>query len=176
MRKLFCFILIALTFSCIKDVDLNQADDIQLAPVVETNLVFFTLDGSDFFDSETQSERLVVTDTTEIRFLDDTFMQEGLERAEMLFQFTNTISRNFIADFSFYSTEGELHYSIVFPVNAGFELNPQVTYHEEIIEGTAIEALTQTSILVVTMSIESSEENLPGELKLQSTATFYITF
>lgn len=176
MRKLFCFILIALSLSCVKDVDFDQIEDIQLTPIVESNLVFFTLQGSDFFDSQTQLERLVVTDTTEIRFLDDTFMQEGLYRAEMNFHFTNTISRDFIADFSFYSIDGELYYSIVFPVNSGFEFNPQETHHEEIFEGAAIEALTQTSVLVVSITIDSSEEDLSGELKLASTATFYMMF
>ncbi|HBY68312.1 MAG TPA: hypothetical protein DEG69_11480, partial [Flavobacteriaceae bacterium] len=68
---------------------------ILLTPVVELDLIYFNLTAGDFFDSSTSNPRLTVRDTTELPFLDDGFVQDGLKKADFLFKFTNGIPRRF---------------------------------------------------------------------------------
>lgn len=176
-KSAFLLFALALVFvSCIKEIDFDQVENIHPNPVVELDLVYFTLHGSDFYDEETQSEILVIRDTTELRFLNDNFMKDGLERVEFFFRFTNSIPRNFDANFSFYSEEDELFYETGFLVDSGEISNPVVTEHTETLQDEAIEQLTQASKVVATILISSSGENLGGSLNLQSKGTYYLTF
>ena len=94
--KPFVFIallIVCLTMvGCVKDTDFSQADDIALTPVIELDLIHFNLTAGDFYDTITATPRLQVIDTTEIRFLDDSEIQDVLKRAEFLFNFTNILA------------------------------------------------------------------------------------
>jgi hypothetical protein len=163
-------------FSCIKDTDFEQADDIAVTPVVELNLIHFKVSGGDFFDSITSTPILTLRDTTELRFLDDQEIQESLLRAEFFFSFTNSIPRDFLVDFQFLSESNDTTYLTQTNVNQGSVQNPVVTEFVENIEGDAILQLTQASKVVVSVTIPSSNAQLEGELNLQSKTTYYLEF
>jgi hypothetical protein len=169
---LICFFCMLL--SCVKDTDFDQADDIALTPVVELDLIFFTLKAADFFDSITQTPRLTVVDTTEIRFLDDAGIQENLKRAEFLFSFTNSISRSFEVDFQFLSEQNDTTYTTQTTVNEGSVTIPETTVFTENIEGEEILQLTQANKVVVSVTIPSADQTLEGALNLQSKTTYFL--
>ena len=113
MNKKLRLLLLAMALTlvavgCVKDTDFDQAADVAIRPVVETNLVFFNLEGAEFYDTISNLPRPVVSDTTEIRFLDDTDFQESLLRAEFRFRFDNRIPRDLLVSFDFISEEGEI--------------------------------------------------------------------
>lgn len=163
-----------LLFSCVRDTDFNQAEEVSLTPKVELNLIHFDLEAGEFFDQQTNTPRLVVTDTTEIRFLDDTEVQESLLKAEFLFVFTNSIPRTFQTDFVFINELGEPTYSSSTLVNEGSILAPVVTEFVEVVEGPEILELTQANRVVVSVTIPSSDASLEGNLNLKSKTTYYL--
>lgn len=163
--------------SCVKDTDFNQAEDIATRPVVETNLVFFNLEGAEFYDTAGNIPRETLTDTTEIRFLDDEGFQESVLRAEFLFRFNNTIPRDFVVDFEFVSEQGELTYATSTTVPAGSTENPSIPPDFIVpIEGEDVIALTSANRVVVNVSMENAIPGLPGQLDMQSVVTFYLEF
>ena len=160
--------------SCVKDTDFDQADEIALTPVVELDLIYFNLDASDFFDSISQTPRLEVTDTTEIRFLDDTFVQEDLKSAEFLFNFTNSIPRNFQVDFRFLNETNDTTYTAGTTVAEGSLANPVVTSYTETVIDEDVISLTQADRVVVVVTIPSADASLEGALNLQSKTTYFL--
>ena len=120
--------------ACVKDTDFDQANDITLTPVVELDLIYFNIDAGEFFDESTGTPILTVSDTTEIRFLDDPEIQESLRRADFYFRFTNSIPRNFNVDFQFLSEQNDTTYITGTNVIAGTLDIPVVTEFEQIVE------------------------------------------
>ena len=170
------FLMSFLFASCIKDTDFDRADDIALTPVIELNLIHFDLYGSDFFDAVTSTPILTVRDTTEIRILDDQEIHESLIRAEFYYKFTNSIPRDFDVDFQFLSEENDTTHVTQTNVVQGSLTNPVITEHVDIVEGEEIMQLTQASKVVITVSIPSANENLEGNLNLQSKTTYFLEF
>jgi len=162
--------------SCIRDTDFEQADDIALTPVVELDLIYFNLLAADFFDENTSTQILTVRDTTEIRFLDDTEIQESLKRVEFYFKFTNSISREFQVDFQFLNEQNDTTYTTQTNVASGSVTTPVITEFIKNVEGEEILELTQASRVIVSVTIPSSSANLEGELNLQSKTTYYLEF
>lgn len=165
---------VLLLFSCIKDTNFDEAQNIALTPVVELDLIYFNVDATEFFDSINNISILTLRDTTEIRFLDDTDFQESLIRTEFQFNFTNSIPREFMVDFQFLSEENEETYVIGTIVNQGTVQVPVFTQFIENVEGEEILQLTQANKVVVTITIPSSDASLRGILNLQSKTTYYL--
>ena len=166
--------LCILLCGCVKDTDFDQAQDITARPVVEVNLVHFDVDGGEFYNTATDSPILTLTDTTEIRFLDDPGIQESLLRAEFYFRFTNSIPRSFVVDFQFLTEAGDTTYVTQTPVNMGTPGAPVITEFIENVEGDGIVQLTMADRVVVSVTIPSSQADLQGNLNLQSKTTYYL--
>ena len=172
------FVVCACLFftACIKDTDFDQAEDIALTPVIQLNLIYFNLPANRFFDTINSTQILTVRDTTEIRFLDDSTLQESLKRAEFYFKFTNSIPRNFQVDFQFLSEVNDTTYITGTSVSQGTLSSPEITEFIENIEGEDILRLTQANKVVVSVTIPSSNENLEGTLNLQSKTTYFLEY
>jgi len=168
---ILCSVLLG---ACVKDTDFDQADSVVLTPVVELDLIFFNLTAGDFFDSITQMPRLQVIDTTELRFLDDGGIQDNLKRAEFLFDFTNSMPRNFQVDFQFLSEQNDTTYQTQTNVTAGTPQQPVESLFTEVVEGEEITQLTQANKVVVAVTIPSVNQDLEGELNLQSKTTYFL--
>ncbi|MDC7995976.1 hypothetical protein [Altibacter sp. HG106] len=162
------------TISCIKDTDFEQASDITARPVVELNLIHFEVDAGEFYDESTNTSRLTLSDTTEIRFLDDSGLQESLLRAEFLFEFTNAIPRTFDVTFQFLSEATDTTYTTQTFVEAGTVGVPLVTTYEEVVEGAEILELTSANRVVVNVTIPEANAELEGALRLKSKTTYFL--
>ncbi len=162
--------------ACIQDTDFDQAEDIALTPVVELDLIYFNLRASDFFDTINSNPILTVRDTTEIKFLDDSSLQESLKRAEFYFRFTNSIPRSFQVDFQFLSETNDTTYVSGTSVSEGTSTTPVITEFVENVEGDDILQLTKANKVVVSVTIPSSDENLEGILNLKSKTTYFLEY
>jgi len=177
LNLFFSSVLLLLFFTaCVKDTDFDQAEDIALTPIVELNLIYFNLDANSFYDETTSTEILTVRDTTEIRFLDDEQIQESLISAEFYFRFTNSIPRDFLVDFQFLSEFNDTTYVTQTPVSMGTLQDPIITEFIETVVGDGIIELTKADKVVVTVNIPSADENLEGNLNLQSKTTYILEF
>ncbi|MDP2685816.1 MAG: hypothetical protein Q8O62_01260 [Aequorivita sp.] len=162
--------------SCIKDTDFDQTEDIALTPIVELDLIYFNLRADRFFDSINSNPILTVRDTTEIKFLDDTGLQESLKRAEFYFKFTNSIPRSFQVDFQFLSETNDTTYVSGTSVAEGAPATPVITEFIENVEGDDILEITKANKVVVSVTIPSSDENLEGTLNLKSKTTYFLEY
>ena len=177
LKRLFPFAILFLSFlSCIKDTDFDNAEAITLTPIVDLNLIHFDIGAEEFYDETTATPILTVRDTTEIRFLDDPEIQESLLRAEFYYKFTNSIPRDFLVDFQFLSEANDTAYVFQAFVDQGTLNNPVQSEHIDNVEGEEIIQLTLASKLVVSVTLSSSDENLEGNLNLQSKTTYYLEF
>ena len=162
--------------ACIKDTDFDQSENIALTPIIELDLIYFDLRADQFFDTIAANPVLTVRDTTEIRFLNDSLLQESLKRAEFYFKFTNSIPRNFQVDFQFLSEFNDTTYTTVTSVAQGSPAAPVVTEFIENVEGENILNLTQADKVVVSVTISSSNQNLEGILNLKSKTTYFLEY
>lgn len=174
IKPLLLLLLIAVISACVKDTDFDQAEEITLTPVVELDLIFFTLNASDFYDEVNNVPIPTLRDTTEIRFLDDSEVQESLLRADFLFNFTNSIPREFQVDFQFISEMNDTTYVTQTNVLPGTVESPVLTQFEEIVEGEEILQLTSANRVVVSVTIPAANPDLEGLLNLQSKTTYYL--
>ncbi len=174
LQPLAVLFLCFLVAACVKDTDFDQAQDITLTPIIELNLIFFNVTVGDFFDGTSPLPNLTITDTTEIRFLDDTSIQESLRRADFYFKFTNSIPSEFQVDFQFLSELNDTTFTTGTTVVPGTVSSPVVTEFEEIIEGDDILQLTMADKVVVSVTIQSNDPDLEGELNLQSKVIYYL--
>lgn len=163
-----------LVIACVKNTDFDQAQDITLTPVVELDLIYFDLVAADFFDEVNNVPRLTVTDTTEIRFLDDPDIQESLRRADFYFEFTNSIPRTFQVEFMFLSEQNDTTYTTQTNVAEGTLKDPVITIFEESIEGDDILQITMANRVVAAVTIPLADPDLEGQLKLRSKTTYYL--
>jgi hypothetical protein len=173
-RPMALVFFVATLFSCLKDTDFEQAELVALTPIVELDLIYFTLTAPDFFDSIANTPIVSVVDTTEIRFLDDNAIQENLKRAEFLFNFKNSIPRTFQVDFQFLSEQNDTAYTTQTMVNEGTIAQPETTLFSEIVEEEEIQQLTQANKVVVTVTIPSADASLEGSLNLKSKTTYFL--
>lgn len=167
---IFGFVMV----SCVKDTNFDEADDIALTPVFDVDLVYFDQDALDFFDPATMNESVTVTDTTEVRFINTSDIGENIKRVEFFFKFTNSIPRSFDANFDFLNANNVSSYQIQTTVTEGTTQAPIITERIENVEGDDIADLTRATKVVVSVTIDSSDENLAGTLNLQSKATYYL--
>jgi len=175
LNLLYSFLVLLFLFTgCIKDTDFDQAEAIALRPTIELNLIHFNVEAGSFYDQTTATEILTIRDTTEIRFLDDEEIQEGLKKVDFYFKFTNSIPRDFLVDFRFISEMNDTTYVSHTPVASGTIQDPVMTEFIDIVEGEAIIGLTMANRLVVSITIPSADENLDGSLNLQSKTTYYL--
>lgn len=163
-----------LAFSCVKDTDFDQAENIVLTPVVELDLIHFNVESSDYFDPSTGSAQLTVSDTTEIRFLDDSGIQESLKKAEFLFRFTNSLATSFDVNFQFLDRDNLETYATDASVDQGTPENPVVSDFIEVVEGTDILELTKANKVVISATIPDEITELEGTLNLKSKTTYYL--
>ncbi|MCW5520142.1 hypothetical protein J1N09_09850 [Aureitalea sp. L0-47] len=167
------FVCLVLT-ACVKDTDFDQADDIALTPIVELDLIYFNIEAGEFYDENSDTPILTLSDTTEIRFLDDSGIQESLRRADFYFRFTNSIPRNFEVDFQFISEQNDTTYITGTNVIEGTLENPVITEFEQVVEGDDILQLTMADRVVVSVTIPDSDPTLEGILNLKSKTTYYL--
>ena len=169
-------LLLVFFSSCIKDTDFDKADDILLNPFVDLDLIYFNLPANRFFDSVTNTPVLIVKDTTALPFLNDSEVRGNVKRIVFSFEVENSIQREFQLDFEFLNRGNNVVYTSQMTVFSGTIENPTVVEFIDTVEGQDLLNLTKAQRLAVSVAIASSNQNLSGNINLQSIATYFIEF
>ena len=173
--KLFISLFSLMFFlSCFEGTDFEQANDVLLTPEIELDLIYFNIEASQFYNPSTSTEILVLKDTTDLDFLGGRDINNILKKADFLFQFTNSIPREFDVSFDFLNTQNQSKYFIQSNIVSGNQTNPVVTTFLEEIDEQEITDLTSANKVVISVAIASSSQNLTGVLNLQSKTTYYL--
>ncbi len=163
-------------YSCINDVDFDQTDDFQLTPVFDVSLLSFESTPDRFIVDDMEIIGNFISDTTDLVISEDSFVIESLLRAEVEFEFTNTISRNFRAEVVFLNIDEMPVRTINIDVSQNGE--NEVTRHIEDFPEEDIITLTETTQLVVNFFLLPGGDTITatteGLLKLRSKGTFYL--
>ncbi|HSM62912.1 MAG TPA: hypothetical protein VK833_03130, partial [Gillisia sp.] len=68
--------------SCVKGVDLDQAEEISLTPDLQVSLLIFDVTSEDFSNPKTGEFQATIRDTVRLEFLDDSYIQDDLHTVE----------------------------------------------------------------------------------------------
>lgn len=174
------FLLGIISFTaCIDDVDFDQAEDLAINTPLEVSVIHFEEPAATFVD-DLGVELETVRDSVYVEIFSDDYVVDNLTRADFLFEATNTINRSFQADIEFYDDDFNLQHTFTFGVSESNNNQEVVVEYTEIFEGLELDALKNTTNLVLSLTLAPSDdgsqlnENTPGNLKLRSMATFYI--
>lgn len=168
-------VIILVLISCTKGVDFNQANDIKLTPVFESSLVYIDEPANRFFVNGKEVTGL--QDSVNINFFNDPFIVNYLEKAEFLFQTTNSINRGFQVQVDMMNDFNQLQHTFSFSSSASPDNSEVVTEHLEVFEGNSLIALKNTTKLVFKLTILPGapiNANTPGRIILKSKGTFYL--
>ncbi|GAA3636927.1 hypothetical protein [Flavivirga jejuensis] len=174
----YSFLVIALClslFSCTKEIDFEQADDLEISPVIETSLIFFDEPASSFWVNNT--EVISIKDSIKIGFFSNKFIVDNLIKADFVFEATNSINKGFQVSVDLLNDSEQLLHTFTLLASLSTDGSDVISNHVEEFEGDTLIALTNTSKIVFTLSLipgETINETSLGRIKLKSKAVFYL--
>lgn len=167
------FILICIGLaSCVDDIDFDQANDIVLAPQVEANLVFFTLETDAFLDQSVPDTTFIVRDTTRLEFLDDNFVRENITEVVFRFDVGNSFAQSFTNTSRFLNDNGVVQYALEFAVAPSPDGSSNTTIIIEQLNQEEIQALVNATQVVNEVELNTNGLFINGALSLQSKALY----
>lgn len=174
-KHAFIALALSLNFnSCTKDIDFDQADDLEISPVLESSLIFFDEPANKFLNG---SEEITnIEDFVTVEFFNGEFIVENLTRADFVLETTNSINRNFEVQVDFFDELEQLQHTFTFSGIASPSNSDIISEHIEVFENDKLTALKQTVKLVFTLRMlqgNAINQNTPGRISLKSKAIFY---
>jgi hypothetical protein len=159
--------------SCVRDTDFDQFDQTLLTPVLDLNLIFWEVEATRFNSVASNLPLGQVSDTTEIRILDDAGTRRSVVRADFLFEFENTTDSDYELVIDFLSLSGQVTYTLQTTIEAGtLNLPWQQTIPKEIMAPEVYD-ITRAGLIAIRATTQGT---LPeqGSLKMKSKARFYL--
>lgn len=166
--------LLLILSSCVKDVDLDQAEEIVIPPTATIDLIYFDLAFEDLKVGSGGNLRAV--DESRLDFLDDDYIQTGLMSADFNFHFINTFRNSFKVNFLFRSPSNAIRHQIQVEVPAGSIDSPAVVDYTEIIDNSQIEKIRKSIKVSVEVDMQEDPVATEGSLQLRSKGTYYFEF
>ncbi len=169
--------------SCVKDLDLDQIDDVVLTPVYEFDFLFSRIATDQFIDPNTDPTIIIqpppIRDTLNYDLLSTDFVVDNLERVELTFEFSNTIERDFVFEFGFLNEAGQRigpSFDIVAMAGNGEGTDPVITTEVIVLDTATINVLGAAAKLVSSISVQNVTSTLQGVLELKSKGTYFIIY
>lgn len=162
--------------SCFKDVDFGQAQDIQLAPDLEVDLLYYKIDKTDFLDSETNVFNPVIRDTVRLEFLDDDYIQDGLRYAEFRFKHENKFPYLIKSSIRFLSENNSNQFSVNYDIPPGSLDSVAIVDTIHVVDGNNIEKVRSSLKMLVELEIMGGGKDMEGELDFSSKGLFKFEF
>lgn len=172
--KLLPFLAFFAFSSCVKDIDLDQMDEITIPPEVTVDLVYFTLNPTHFVDAASAVQ--TVSDTTRLDFLDDDYIKESLMRAEFNFKYFNSFPQAFTSTVSFLSENDAVRHSFFIEIPGGSAAAPAVVDFGEIIENSNIDVIRKSIKVNIKVEMHPDSNPVEGQLQLKSKGVFKFEF
>ena len=128
------------------------------------------------FQSSSGSPIAVVQDYYVVELFDDEFVVDNLTKAELFFEFTNSMAIQMNASLVFQDASDAVLHMVSVNVLAGSLVNPVVTNHTEVFENITLDALKQTKKIAVVLTVPSGVVVAQdgANLIMKSKGTFYM--
>lgn len=172
-KNILVAILGCYLFSCSSDLDFEQVNDFNEQPVFTTNLAYIKENASDFISNG--SESALLSYTSNVDFLNTSFVEEDLIKTELYFRIKNTIHRSFVFNIAFIDSNGSLIYNIRMDVPAG-NGTETVVEKTEIFTAANVDILkntTQMHFSILMLSGTPITNTTPGRIEVSSSITAY---
>ena len=170
---LFSTVLLSVFFcmmSCIKDADLEHAENRSQIEVFKTNIISFDKQMSSFLDVN-DANRITVSDTIHIGNTISKYADGNLIKADFLVEVTNSTNHAYQVEFDFLNHDHELLYTISFGVAASTNNRNIVFEYDEVFEGLELELIKATKTIISNLNLIPSDDNTLysalGKLKLK---------
>lgn len=166
-------ILVTAFLACVKDVDINQKDDIILSPATDVDLVIYDLDETDFIDASTGNFKNSISDTVRLEFLDDDYIQKDLTSVEFFFKYENTFPREIKSKIRFISETNQEQFSV------NYTIPPRTSEpkkQKKIIENDSIHLVRRSIKMVIELEVQPGGSTFEGELDFASKGLFSFDF
>lgn len=160
--------------SCVKDVDLDQREEIVIPPTAAIDLIYFDLSSNDLINGPGGNLRAV--DETRLEFLDDDYIQTSLMRADFNFRFANSFQNAFTVNFLFKSENNAIRHQILVDIPAGTSGSSAVVNYSEIIDTPQIDKIRKSIKVSVEVTMQGTTNASAGNLTLESKGTYYFEF
>ncbi|MBZ9728456.1 hypothetical protein LB467_02050 [Salegentibacter sp. JZCK2] len=165
-----------LLMGCVKDVDLDQRNDITLGPDLQIDLLIYDIDQSHFRDTATGNIKNRISDTVRLEFLDDSYIQEDLTSVEFYFRHINTFPREIESKIRFLSEGNREQFAVNYSITPGADGNPVTTEQYELIEEDRINLVRRSIKMVVELEVQPGTAVFEGELDFASKGFFSFEF
>lgn len=175
-KVILCLVCCVLLTGCVKDIDLDQAEEIGLSPDIDVDLLIYDISEDYFYQSENNVFQPVIRDTVRLEFLDDEYIQKDLTEVEFYFRHINTFPQSFLHTIKFLSNAGREQILIQYEVAPGSLNNPVETDYTEIIGENRINLIRNSIQMVVELEAHPNSEEFKGELEFASTGLFKFDF
>ena len=182
LKKTLAFIFVlGVCFSCVKDTDFNQTSPITLTPVMEVNFVEFQETADSFLDSA-GTEVPFISDLIVLELLSSDFIKDNLIKAELVFEFRNSLNKAFQIKMDFYDPSDMLQHSFSIDIDNSPSHIPLVTEHTEIFDAMSLAALKASFKFEITITLISSAtgsvltQDSDGSIALVSKGILYLEY
>ena len=174
MKRIGLVGVFLILIGCVKDVDFNQMDAVEIKPVYIASIAYFDLVGNDFLDE----------DLNELAHIEDFILTqikgnnvENIAKLEFTFVFSNSFPRDFLATVFFLDASGNLVYQ--FEPVIEIMRNTENVKTVITVEQPDIETIYKAARAGFFMQLISDENNVitpetPGVLNLKSSLTLYL--
>jgi hypothetical protein len=125
MKYFSLFFSLIVLLSCSGDLDFDQADSLDIQPVIELDMLFFNIHKPNLIDGQ-GNFRNVIQDTVDFGFFEDGKVRDGFVKADITVGFKNTFERDFYTEYFFIDENDQ-------PVEEGnFTIAAADTQHPEV--------------------------------------------
>jgi hypothetical protein len=172
-KTLYLLILLFSTLSCSSNLVFEQANDLQLKPVVVANLVSFDIYANQFVVGGI--EQTMIENVIDFTLFNNSDFIDNLKSIELFFEFNNTINRAYSVNLSLLDSNDVNLYTIPIDVPA-YKGNANVITKTEIFEDDKLYLLKNTRkmafVIVMLPGVPLTNSSV-GNLKLRSSGTVY---
>ena len=178
-KKISIFLIfICLFFSCVKELDFDQVEDLTAEPVFKSSLVYFTLNQIAFFDRINSLEIISpISNNSKFVSLNSSFVKEHLVKLEIEIEVGNQFDRDFIVTFQFLDDNDVITHNFQpFTIDAN---NLKFLHKEEIIVASNQLFLSSTKIRVLVQLSPNNNgsvinPNVEKNLIFKTAGTFFL--
>jgi hypothetical protein len=177
LKRFLLFVIILsciCTVSCVDDLDFEQAQDIEIFPTAEVDLIFFTLVTENFDNVDNSDTPQTERDTTMVSFLDDRFLRDNVTNVELTFRVNNSFVQSFVSRVLFLDSNLNVMRAIEFDINPSLSGEPVQSVTIDTISGEELEGLLSSDRIVNEVTLLPNDEPIVGELNFESKGVFQL--
>ena len=167
--------IITVCTSCVKDIDLDQAEEFELYTSQDIDLIHFSIAQNTFVNENTGNlETAFFSEKSVIDFFDEDFFQSNLKEIRFLFGAENTFSQSFFCRIRFLDPQDQQLYAVDFSIEGSVDGSTVLTEKEVLIKDSDLELLKSGPFNKIELSVELIDNGLPveGSLDFKSTALY----